>query len=53
MQIASMDPASHDTQLREAAFSHVNRLTILRGGVLDSGDLAGGFEWFSGDRETE
>jgi hypothetical protein len=44
-----MDPPSHDTQLRQAAFSHVDRLAILRGGVLDSADLAGGFE-FGGDR---
>src|SRR5215472_10173669 len=44
-----MDPTSHDAQLRQAAFSHVNRLATLRGGVLDSGDLTGGFE-FDGDR---
>src|SRR5438105_14564254 len=44
-----MDPASHDAQLRQAAFSHVDRLAALRGGVLDSADLAGGFE-FGGDR---
>jgi putative restriction endonuclease len=44
-----MDPASHDAQLRQAAFDHVNRLTALRGGVLDSADLAGGFD-FGGDR---
>jgi len=44
-----MDPTNHDTQLRQAAFSHVNQLSMLRGGVLDSGDLAGGFE-FGGDR---
>jgi hypothetical protein len=42
-----MDPASHDAQLRQAAFSHVDRLAILRGGVLDSADLAGGFEFRS------
>ena len=40
-----MDLASHDAQLRQVAFSHVNRLTILRGGVLDSADLAGGFDF--------
>jgi putative restriction endonuclease len=40
-----MDPASHDAQLRQAAFSHVDRLAILRGGILDSADLAGGFEF--------
>jgi len=39
-----MDAATHDIQLREAAFSHVDRLATLRGGVLDSADLAGGFE---------
>jgi len=44
-----MDPASHDAQLRQAAFSHVNRLVTLRDGLLDSADLAGGFE-FGGDR---
>ena len=36
-----MDPASHDAQLRQAAFSHVNRLSTLRGGVLDSAPLSG------------
>jgi putative restriction endonuclease len=44
-----MDPPSHDTQLRQAAFSYVDRLAILRGGVLDSADLALGFE-FGGQR---
>jgi putative restriction endonuclease len=44
-----MDPASHDAQLSQAAFDHVNRLATLRGGVLDSADLARGFE-FSGER---
>ena len=44
-----MDLASHDAQLRQVAFSHVNRLAILRGGVLDSTDLAGGFD-FGGER---
>src|SRR6516162_3983887 len=44
-----MDAATHDIQLREAAFSHVDRLATLRGGVLDSTDLAGGFE-FAGQR---
>jgi putative restriction endonuclease len=44
-----MDPDSHDAQLRQAAFDQVNRLAALRGGVLDSGDLAGGFE-FGGER---
>jgi putative restriction endonuclease len=44
-----MDTASQHAQLRQAAFSHVNWLSILRGGVLDSGDLAGGFQ-FGGER---
>jgi putative restriction endonuclease len=40
-----MDPTSRDAQLRQAAFNHVDRLGALRGGVLDSADLAGGFEY--------
>jgi putative restriction endonuclease len=44
-----MDPTAHDIQLRQKAFNHVIRLADLRGGVLDSADLAGGFE-FGGDR---
>ena len=44
-----MDAATNDAQLRQTAFSHVNRLATLRGGTLDSGDLAGGFE-FGGER---
>src|SRR6201993_4606276 len=44
-----MDSTDHDALLRQAAFSHVDRLTNLRGGVLGSADLAGGFE-FGGDR---
>src|SRR5438270_13822604 len=44
-----MGPADQDAQLRQAAFSHVDRLATLRGGVLDSADLAGGFE-FGGER---
>src|SRR6516162_1329886 len=44
-----MEPANHDAQLRQAAFSHVNRLAALRGGVLDAADLACGFQ-FSGER---
>src|SRR5882757_2145633 len=44
-----MDPASHEAQLRQAAFRHVDRLAALRSGVLDSADLAGGFE-FDGQR---
>jgi putative restriction endonuclease len=44
-----MDPAAHDIQLRQTAFDQVNHLATLRGGVLYSGDLAGGFE-FGGER---
>src|SRR6266481_6491898 len=44
-----MDPATHDTRLRQTAFDQVNHLATLRGGVLDSDDLAGGFE-FGGER---
>jgi putative restriction endonuclease len=44
-----MDPTNRDAQLRQAAFNHVDRLATIRGSVLDSADLAGGFE-FVGDR---
>ena len=44
-----MDPTPYDAQLRQAAFDHVKRLDTLRGGVLDSADLAVGFE-FRGER---
>jgi putative restriction endonuclease len=44
-----METATRDAQLRQAAFSRVDRLAALRGGVLDSADLLGGFE-FGGDR---
>jgi putative restriction endonuclease len=44
-----MDPTDQNAQLRQAAFDHVNRLAALRGGVLDSAALAGGFE-FDGQR---
>jgi putative restriction endonuclease len=44
-----MDSGTLDVQLRQAAFDHVNRLASVRGGILDSADLAGGFE-FGGDR---
>jgi putative restriction endonuclease len=44
-----MDLATHDAQLRQAAFDQVSRLAALRSGVLDSADLAGGFE-FGGQR---
>jgi putative restriction endonuclease len=47
--LAADDPNTRDAQLRQAAFSHVNRLAALRGGMLDSADLAGGFE-FGGER---
>ena len=43
------DPPSDDAQLRQAAFSYVDRLAMLRGDVLNSADLAGGFE-FGGER---
>ena len=39
-----MYPAAHDIQLRQVAFNHVIRLADLRGGVLDSVDLAVGFD---------
>jgi len=44
-----MDPTPYDAQLRQAAFDHVKRLDSLKGGVLDSADLAVGFE-FRGER---
>src|SRR5882757_5360848 len=44
-----MDLATHDAQLRQAAFDQVSRLAALRSGVLDSADLAAGFE-FGGQR---
>jgi hypothetical protein len=44
-----MDLATHDAQLRQAAFSHAKRLAALRADVLDTADLAGGFE-FGGER---
>jgi putative restriction endonuclease len=40
---------TQDAQLGQAVFDQVNRLAALRGGVLDSIDLAGGFE-FGGER---
>jgi putative restriction endonuclease len=39
-----MDSTIHDARLRQAAFDRVNQLPTLRGGVLDSTDLADGFE---------
>jgi putative restriction endonuclease len=44
-----VDLATRDLQPRQAAFSHVNRLAALRGGDLDSADLAGEFD-FSAER---
>jgi putative restriction endonuclease len=44
-----MDSGTHDFQLRQAAFDHVNRLRLLKGGILDSADLGDGFE-FAGVR---
>jgi putative restriction endonuclease len=38
-----VDSANRDARFRQAAFDHVNRLAALRGGVLESADLAGGF----------
>jgi len=38
-----------DATLRQVAFDHVNRLAPLNGGVLDSNDLAAGFQ-FQGER---
>jgi putative restriction endonuclease len=44
-----MPPGFQDAQLRQAAFDCVNRLAVLQGGILDSGDLGAGFE-FGGER---
>jgi putative restriction endonuclease len=44
-----MDSSTHDFQLRQAAFGHVYRLKLLKGGILDSADLGDGFE-FAGVR---
>src|SRR6516165_11566699 len=44
-----MEVAARDAQLRQAAFDQLNRLAALRGGIFDSSDLAGGFE-FGGER---
>jgi putative restriction endonuclease len=44
-----MDADIHDARLRQAAFDHVKRIASLGGGVLDSADLGGGFE-FQGER---
>jgi len=44
-----MASESGDFQLRQAAFEHVDRLAAVRGGILDSYDLAAGFD-FQGER---
>lgn len=44
-----MQLAVDDSQLRQAAFDHVNQFAILQGGILGSDDLGGGFE-FQGER---
>ena len=44
-----MDSTTTDAQLRQAAFDHVNQLAVVRDGILDSADLAAGFE-FGGQR---
>jgi putative restriction endonuclease len=44
-----MDLATRDAQLRQAAFDHVSRTAASRGGVLEPGDLARGFD-FDGRR---
>jgi putative restriction endonuclease len=49
IRLAGCDQGTQDAQLRQAAFDRVNWLAALRGGVLDSADLGGGFE-FRGDR---
>jgi hypothetical protein len=48
-----MDPAAHDAELRQAALIHVDRLASLRGGVLASADLAGGFEFAGQDHAID
>jgi hypothetical protein len=35
-RIGPMRPGFPEAQLRQAAFDHVNRLTALKGGTLDS-----------------
>jgi len=44
-----MASENEDAQLRQAVFDHVNRLAALKGGIIDSVDLSGGFE-FGGER---
>jgi len=47
--LISMASDNEDAPLRQAAFDHVNRLAALKGGIIDSVDLSGGFE-FGGER---
>jgi putative restriction endonuclease len=42
-------PVTRDTQIRQAAFDHIDRLAAPRGGILGSTYLAAGFE-FEGER---
>ena len=44
-----MDSATNDFQRRQAALDQVSHLAAIRGGVLDSGHLAAGFQ-FEGQR---
>jgi putative restriction endonuclease len=41
--------SAQDAQIRQTAFEHINRLTVLNSGVLGSDDLAAGFQ-FPGER---
>jgi hypothetical protein len=43
-RIRSKLAATNDSQRRQAALDQVNRLSAIRRGVLDSGDLAAGFQ---------
>ena len=47
-----MRPETPDAQIRQTAFEHVNLLAAVRDGILDSADLAAGFE-FQGVRIGE
>src|SRR5690349_14641500 len=42
-----MDPETHDAQLRQGAFDHVNRLASFHGGFLEFAALAAGFDFQS------
>jgi putative restriction endonuclease len=44
-----VDSTGVDTQFWQAAFDDVNRLAAVRDGIIDSADLAAGFE-FGGKR---